>query len=230
MSQQINLLNLDLRPQKELLNSSRMVLILAGFLVLMSSVTGYTYRHMKQVELERADWDKRLQDSRDLLTRSAQQFQPQQPSKALQGDIAMLEEKIQARDKVVSAMKTGMTEKSEGFSPLLGAFARQRLNGLWLTGISMSREDGQMRISGNALSADIIPQYITRLSGENALRGRQFSNLQVERPKLENTQTGQPTAGRENALPPYVEFKLSAGGVMEIASQNAGKPVEKAKL
>lgn len=225
MSQQINLVNASLRKQKDILSSASMVRAVGGFLLLLCLISGYLFQLTHKLEAERADWAKRAEDAKTSMTQVSQQFPPRQPSTMLQAEIKNVEEKIQSRDRVFDVLKSGAVGKSQGLSGLLQAFARQSVNGLWLTGITVNGAGDQMRIAGNALSADLIPQYITRLSAEQALRGRNFTAFQVSQPKLIPVAAGaQPAMA---VAPSYVEFVLSADKVVEQPLNLAPKaPVE----
>lgn len=226
MSRQINLVNVSLRKQTALLSSANTVRIVGGFFLLLSLIAAYLSQQTHKLETERADAVRLADDARNGMTQAAQQFPPRASSPMLQAEIRNIEEKINSRDRVFEVLKSGVVGKSQGFSGLLEAFARQGVNGLWLTGISMNGAGDQMRISGNALSADLIPQYITRLSAEPALRGRNFTAFQVGRPKPIAAAGAQPAA-EAVAAPSYVEFALSADKVATAPQDAAAKmPVE----
>ncbi len=212
MSQQINLFNPSLRPQKDAFSSAAMVRGLGSLLLLLCLIAAYLFQQTQKLDTERADWTRRADDARAAMLQATQQFPPRQPSTMLQAEIRNTEEKIQSRDRVFDVLKSGVVGQSEGFSSLMEAFARQRIDGLWLTGISMNGAGDQMRISGNALAAELIPQYITRLSNEPALRGRHFTAFQIGQPKPVTPPAGtQPVTTA--ATPSYVEFVLSANKV-----------------
>ena len=54
----------------------------------------------------------------------------------------------------------------------MSAFARQSINGLWITGLVLDNQ--QVALRGRALNPDLIPAYVTRLNKEPALQGRSF--------------------------------------------------------
>lgn len=208
MSQQINLVNDALRRQKDILSPLVLVRLVAGFFLLLCLIAGYLFQQTYKLEAERANWARQAENAKNSLTQTAQQFPSRQPSAALQAELKDTEAKTQSRDRVLHVLNSGSVGQSQGFSALMESFARQGVNGLWLTGISVSGAGDQMRISGSAMSADLIPQYIARLSSEPALRGRKFTALQVGQPKP-MAPVAQSTAVSAVA-PPYVEFVLSA--------------------
>ena len=81
------------------------------------------------------------------------------------------------------------------------AFARQTLNGLWLTGFSIDGDATQMSLSGAALSPELVPGYIMRLNNEKVMRGKTFASLQMQLPKVD---AGKPATTK------YLEFNLQS--------------------
>ena len=63
------------------------------------------------------------------------------------------------------------------------AFAREAINGLWLTGFDLTGDGAQMIMSGGVLSPDLLPAYVQKLSQEKIMRGKSFSALQMQQPK-----------------------------------------------
>jgi hypothetical protein len=86
---------------------------------------------------------------------------------------------------------------------VLRALARASMDGVWLTRIQFARGRGELSIAGRATRAELVPAYLERLRAEQALRGRDFSRLEVMRPG----------AGKAAPAPDsrYVEFALSSG-------------------
>ncbi len=212
MAQQINLLNPGLRPQQELLTPVFMLKMVAVFSLLLG-VYGWSLSHeASKLAAERAAWMQRGQDEQNRLLQTIQQNPAHLPSKSLQAEIEAAARKLQERAKVFAALKSGSARSRAGFSGLLQGFARQGVNGLWLTGIAANAAGDEMRISGKALSPDLIPQYLKRLSNDAALHGRSFTSLDVSRPKSEPAAKPDKDAKlAENASQPnHIDFVISA--------------------
>lgn len=221
MSQQINLLDLSLRQRTELLSASSMARIALGFLLLLGAVYGYAFYQTRQLAAGRELWAGRAQAAQAALTQATQQYPIRKPSPIVQAELAATEDKIKARERVLAALNSGAIGNRQGFSAALEAFARQSRGGLWLTGLSLNGAGDRMRITGRALSPDLIPPYIQRLSAEPALRGRQFTAMQVSLPKPDAAAGPQPAAA---PAPAYVEFVLSAEKADAAAKGGEAKP------
>jgi hypothetical protein len=62
------------------------------------------------------------------------------------------------------------------------AFARQPVQGMWLTKISVSNGGQNVGLQGKTLTSELLPQYLTRLAGEDELNGMSFNVLNLSRP------------------------------------------------
>jgi Tfp pilus assembly protein PilN len=130
----------------------------------------------------------------------------------LNADIARLEPELKQARESLEALKGGAMGTQGGFAEYLRAFSRQSLNGLWLTGLTIG--GGEIEIQGRTLSADLVPNYIQRLSKEKVLAGRSFARLEMTQPPAEpetakkgddNDKEAQKAARR----PRFLEFSLA---------------------
>jgi hypothetical protein len=103
-----------------------------------------------------------------------------------------------------------------GYSEYLRAFARQTVQGLWLTSIQIAEGGGQLTMSGRALQADLVPVLIGRLKQESVLRGRPLEGLAITRS----------TAGKAPGRA-IVEFTVTSQGFPEPG--NAPAPTQRAR-
>ena len=215
MAQQINLYKPELRPKPDYLTLNNMAKGAGVFLALMVLLSVNLGMDTQALAKQREAIVSSVQAEQTRLLEVTQQFPVAKPDPALDDQITFLEMEQQRREQVMAMIKGGDLAASGGFSGMMQAFARQMVQGVWLTGLAASASGESMRISGRALTADLIPQYISRLSAEPALQGRHFSGLQVVEPSAQ----AQPVAQTQPAASPadarakpmsYVEFTLSA--------------------
>ena len=203
MSQQINLYNPILLQQKKIFSARAMaqalVVLVLGILVF------YGYARYQVANLQNASnfSEKRLENAQARFGRLSQQFSPQTKSAALDQQISQIETDLKTLTQTQVALKQSGALESGGFSPYFQAMARQIVDGLWLTGITVT--SGDMRISGRALKPELVPTYIRRLGAEPAMRGRQFSTLEMRQPPSTETPEGKPSV-----TPAYIEFSLQS--------------------
>jgi hypothetical protein len=198
MSQQINLFNPIFLKQRKYFSLLAMLqalgLIVAGSLLFY----GYALYQVKQLKVQSAESTRRFNAEQARFARYAAEFSPQQSTTLLQEEVRQLEKRLAEQDELIETVKSGAIGNTTGYSEYLRAFSRQALPGLWLTGFRVVGDAAQISLSGAVLSPELLPAYIQRLSRENVMQGKTFSNLQMSQPKAD---PGKPEAR-------HVEFTL----------------------
>jgi hypothetical protein len=87
------------------------------------------------------------------------------------------------------------------------AFARQSLDGLWLTGFSIQSAGADIVVQGRTLDAELVPAYLQGLRRESALRGHGFAAISVFQPP-----EPLPTAEGQRQKAGFLEFRLATSG------------------
>lgn len=217
MRQQINLFTPQFRKQVVLLSanvmaigaSAALALTLIVSLVMQISVSGLQ---------PQADASKRALDAAQAkLAQLAIDHDPATQAKLLDEDIARVEKAVQDKRELVDVLKNGDLGDTQGYSEYLRALARQIVDGVWIRGFDIASAGRHFTVDGSTLRADLIPQYIKRLSNEKALQGRQFAMLTLQAPKPtaadaktgDSADTGK-TEDKTKAAKPYLDFHLSS--------------------
>jgi hypothetical protein len=73
--------------------------------------------------------------------------------------------------------------RNHGFSGRMAALARQQLDGLWVTGTNFTANYSRFELSGSAMSAELVPIYLGRLTSEAALAGIPLQSIEIRQPK-----------------------------------------------
>lgn len=210
MSQQINLFNPIFLKQRKYFSLLTMVQAL-GLIVLGSLVFyGYALYQVNQLKQQSEESTKRFNAEQARLARYAAEYSPQLARQALQAEVDRLEGDLVEQTRMVETLKSGSIGNTTGYSQYMGAFSRQLVHGLWLTGFKVTGDAAQISLSGGVLEPELLPIYIRRLGREQAMRGKTFSTLQMQQPKLDPGKDKQQVAR-------YVEFTMNslpdAGGV-----------------
>ena len=201
MSQQINFYSPSFRKPKKPFTARTMVE--AGALVLSALVALSVYARLQVHALAReaSAFDEQVRVGLERMKKI-----PGAPTSAdekqLDARIAELEARLQATDQLLA--QAGMSRSGGSYAVPLKALARQRVEGVWLTSITLAGEAGDLSLAGRALRAELVPQYIARLTSDPALRGRHFATLAIERDAPAKGAGGTQTA------PLSVAFRLSA--------------------
>jgi hypothetical protein len=186
MSQQINLLNPALIKQKDALNPTNIGVTLAVLIVLMMTFYGQAQKQMSLLTVQRTETTEALIAAQNQLKETAARHALREPNKALPMQIAQLEQKEKMQQQVLQTISQGSASPEKGYAAIMRAFAKQSIDGLWLTGFNFDSHTEQLNITGRTLEADLVPEYISRLSQETALKGKQFSGLNMNQSKADN--------------------------------------------
>ena len=204
MSQQINLFNPIFMKQRKYFSLLAMLqalaMIIAGSLIFY----GYAIYQVGQLNRQSEENTKRYNGEQLRLARFVTEFSPQQSNQLLQGEVQLLEKQVAGQDEIIEVLKSGAVGNTIGYSEYMRAFSRQVLQGLWLTGFKVSGDAAQISLSGGVLSPELLPAYIQRLGRERIMKGKTFSTLIMQQPKLDMGAGASQTAAARR----YVEFTL----------------------
>ncbi len=208
MSQQINLYNPIFLKKKKYFSAFTMLEALG--LILLGALGFYAYAsyQVSALNAQSKQTDKQLADIQNRLLKLGETFKPGQQSQQLQNEIARIKAQLESREQVVGVLQGGGIGNRLGYSGYLRALARQDMEGVWLTGFTISGATNQMSIDGRSLKPEDVPVYIRRLSREALMRGRTFAALEISSPKPVATSPILATAAK---LPQYIEFSLRSG-------------------
>ena len=84
---------------------------------------------------------------------------------------------------MVDILKSGAIGSTEGYTGFMRAFARQIVNGLWLTDLASRAAGKAFRSTGAPCAPSWFPLYLRRLNQEPVMQGREIGSLQIGAPK-----------------------------------------------
>ena len=182
MSQQINLYNPALLPKPDAF-SGRMILITLSTLcvALLLAFAASAWLASRAVSREQLSAST-LAQLQTEITRLSQETGGRKPSSQLSAELLSLDALLAQHNEVIAVLKSGVLGDTKGVSEYFRAFARQGVDGLWLTGFTVVGAGKDISIEGRTLRADLVPLYIQRLGREDALRGHGFATLSVQPP------------------------------------------------
>jgi hypothetical protein len=216
VSQQINLFNEVLLKSKKdfsVLNMLQGLGVIMFCAILFYAYAAYQTRQLEQ-QLEQAN--KNLVAEQGRLAALTAEFLQQRSGLTVEQELKKVAAEASAQREIINALKSGVIGNTKGYSEYMQAFARQTLNGLWLTGFNIDGDATQMSIRGAALSPELVPGYIMRLNNEQVMRGKTFAFLQMQlpRPETAKPQNGKQETGKA-ATPQYLEFVLQSVAASE---------------
>jgi hypothetical protein len=206
VSQQINLFNPAFSKRREWFSAASLVQALAVLVLIMISVYGYQYSQVMALDKKIQSGATSLTQEQARLARVAAEHAPRQKDAVLEKRAADLEQQLKGEEEVLEVLQNGNLGNTQGYSGYMRAFARQTVNGLWLTEFGIKGAGKEMFLGGRTLRPELVPAYIRRLNQEGATQGRDFAALEMQRPKTEAASKDKPLR-----VPNYLEFRLHSG-------------------
>lgn len=208
MAQQINLYQAAFRPQRWTFATLLPLGAAAGLILLLLF---YVLMRWQTVPL-RAELA-RLQQQQATSTQRAgelsKQFTVKVKDTQLEQEIVRLQAELESKRKTVQASTTDVTGNIKGLSPYMEGLARQRPQGLWLSGVTLGAGGTSIDITGSTLAPELVPAYIQRLAGEAVFAGVQFRTLTMERVETDGA---------------HIDFTLRTGSEPPPAAAPAASP------
>lgn len=200
MTQQINLFNPIFLRQKKYFSFVTILQALALLLIGMLSFYAYAVFQTGRLGKEVEEAGRRLEQEKVRFAKVGTELGPRKKNQELEARVNDMERQVKEREEILG-IQAGAGGDGRGFSEYLRAFARQSVNGLWLTNFSLSENGSKMVIGGRALRPDLVPDYIRRLGKEKVMRGQSFSTLDMRLTKVYKSPAGKGVEG-------YFEFNL----------------------
>jgi len=210
MSQNINLFAPAFRKERQVLTLNLLAVCLAVLALALFGVHTYFQQEVAGLarELSAAEALQKAQKSyTDKLTAEAA---GRKASAELEAETTRLEMELKQAREAMDALKGGVIGTQQGFAEYLRAFSRESVNGLWLTGLTITG-GGEIEIRGRTLKADLVPGYIQRLNREKVLAGRSFARLEMSQPRAEPEKAAEKDKDAKSGprAPRYLEFSLA---------------------
>jgi hypothetical protein len=181
VSQQINLFNPQFLAKKKYFSSVTMIQAL-GLLVLgMVAFYGFALWQDRTLARQTGESARAYEQQKQQFTKVTAELSPERREAQLDQDLRNMDAAIALRRALLGELGTGALARPAGYSEYLRAFARQTVQGLWLTSLQIAEGGDQLTVSGRALQADLVPVLIGRLKQESVLRGRPLEALAITR-------------------------------------------------
>ena len=216
MSQQINLFNPQFLEKKKYFSVEAMTQAIGLIVLGMAAFYGFAFWQERNLARQTGESGHAYEQQKQQFTKITAELSPEKREAQLDQDLKSMEAAVALRQSFLRELGTGGLGGPAGYSEYLRAFARQTVQGLWLTSIQIAEGGGQLSMSGRALQADLVPVLIGRLKQESVLRGRPLEALVITRS----------TAGKDPART-IVEFTVNSQGFSQPG--NAPAATERAK-
>ncbi len=182
MNQQINLYQPIFRKERRLFSAVAIAQLcavalvsLGGFSVYASQKVGSLHAEVTDLRVQEAARVSQLESLSKRLAESG-------GDEGLRAELADRIQELRDRESILGMLGGIGVGSANGFSHHLEALARRKLDGMWLTRVSLSGTDGDVQLEGRAADAALVPEYLQRLSAEVPFGGQRFATFQLSRP------------------------------------------------
>ena len=182
--QQVNLYHPIFREERRVFSANTVGAAIGLVVVTLAALWAFSNWRLGRLEHElgelRAQRDAQLARFQSAGVHGTINSAPQ-----IQQRIDTLVSRLARRNEALRAIESGEAGSSTGFATRLEALARGHQQGLWLEQVDF--EGSALMLAGSALDENLVPRYLTNLSGQPALTGATFDHFAIERPKDEES-------------------------------------------
>jgi len=213
--QNINLYDPSLRIQRDWLSAESFAGVIGVSLLVTALAAGLAQWQARSLDAPANETAAALQTQQNAIQELARQIDTLRPDPKMVAEVASTQATLEQRQAALQMLRAGGLGDTQGHAATLQAFARQSIDGLWLTGMVLDKRD--MALRGRAMAPELIPAYVGRLNQEPALQGRSFRALDIQRPLDDaplpaSDAASAPSAKSTPRLAAFVEFSLSGAG------------------
>jgi len=222
MSQQINLFNPKFERQKHQISaraaSQCLGLLFAGLLALSL----YGQRKVAALEQQESAIKAELAQSEARRDKALQDFPPRHKDPAVAQQLAAAEAQQKLVQDATGILGRGELGNTQGYASYFRALAQARVEGVWLTRVSISGAGNEIGLEGRALHASLLPAYINRLGQQDVFKAKTFASLDIGPPDA--AVNAPPADGKSVKAAPYVVFSLQSTRTAAEAAASAPAP------
>jgi hypothetical protein len=214
MSQQINLFNPDFLQKKKVFTANTMAIALGALVLGLVSVGVAARVRVASLQVQADSGAAQLERAQKRLLSVTAEFTPLKEDPRLAEELSLAQGELVGLKEVAGVIERGELGDTQGYAEYFRALARQSVDGLWLTGVSIAGAGLDIGVRGRAMDPAMVPGFLGRLRNERIMQGKPVGSLQIgEAAALKVIRDG-----KESTAPaPYVEFSLQSA-----SAKNAG--------
>lgn len=177
MTQHINLLSKRTKVQSLVLLGP---VLLPALILIMLISAGQTEWRLKQLRDEQASAQLKIEELKKVLE-SKRQVAGLNESQAMTREMTQLKALIEARKDWKEWLQKGELGAAQGYSGILRSLAGLREEGVWLTGVDITKGGQSLTLIGNATNADAVVRYIAQVNQAFKPLDIQFASMEITR-------------------------------------------------
>jgi hypothetical protein len=220
MSQQINLFNPAFQPQRKIFSVNAMAGALGALVLVLVGTGVYAKVRVSRLETEVARGEENVVAAQKRLAAATAEFAPRTKDGRLEAEVAEAQTEHDALKRMADMIQRGDLGNTQGYAEYFRALARQSVDGLWLTGVTITGAGAEIAVRGRALDPALVPGYLARLRNERVLQGKPVGSMQIGQATTVKVRGAD---GKETDAPaPYVEFSLQSAATSATATPATG--------
>lgn len=159
-----------------------------GFLIsLMLIYNVYLALEVRDLKDKNINTLLQLQSAKTHVQLLQAKYPKKQINKLLQQKLTQSQDMQTSLARVISLLTDKDSDQSQGFSRYFSAFARQSVNGLWLTKITVNAHSNNILLYGSTNNPKTLPTLLHQLQQEPVFKGKVFAKLQMQQAEESNT-------------------------------------------
>jgi hypothetical protein len=181
MLQQVNLYEPISREDHKMFSATAICIGLGLVAAGLAAITTFYWLHVNSldrqllaVHAQEAEQDKLIAQAKAIIEQAGSH-------QTIDDHLQAMAVELGRRQQALSYLRGG--GPSRGFVDRMTALARQQLDGLWLTGATFVSGSDGFELTGDALSGDLVPIYLARLTNEPAIAGTRLQTIEIRQPK-----------------------------------------------
>jgi hypothetical protein len=179
--QQINLYQASLRPPRQWLSVSQLMLavsVLIGALAAFSLGQWWWLSHSHTRLLLATQQQQQLTQRIEQLTK---QLVLNSNDSELKKTLSDKQAELQDKQSVLTALSGKHFGNTRGFTEQFTGLARQHVEGVWLTGLYIHAGGEKLNLEGSTYQAELVPRWLQRLAQEPSFQGIEFKTMLMQR-------------------------------------------------
>jgi len=189
MLQQVNLYEPIFREDHKLFSAITICVGLGAVAAGLAAITTFYWMHvvsldrqLRAVHAQESAQDKLIAQAKAIVEQAGSQQTIDDHLKAMAIELARRQQALRYL-RGGDAGGDGMMHASGGFVGRMTALARQQMDGLWLTGATFVSGSDGFELTGAAMSGDLVPIYLGRLTNEPAIAGTRLQTIEIRQAK-----------------------------------------------
>ena len=179
--QQINLYRPARKKSSFDLNAKKMgSLFLCGILA-MTGFSGWQWFQLRNLQISVTHLTDKKTDAEVALAETKAKHIPPTADKSLEALLQQYERLLAGKKALVQLITELPSGATAGFSRYLEALGTQYVKGLWLKKLEFKDGGRTINLFGGTQSAELVPDYLKKLSVESAFQGKNFAGLRLEK-------------------------------------------------